>query len=86
MERSDEIMLIQNRISGELNHAKKNLCMRVIIDRIENDFVIGRSEHDSPEIDQEVLIYKTETEFRPGSFAKVRIVDADDYDLFGIVE
>jgi ribosomal protein S12 methylthiotransferase len=86
MERSDEIMLIQNRISGELNHAKKNQCMRVIIDRSENDFVIGRSEHDSPEIDQEVLIYKTETNFCPGSFAKVKIVDADDYDLFGVID
>jgi ribosomal protein S12 methylthiotransferase len=86
MERSDEIMLIQNRISGELNHAKKNQYMQVIIDRTENDFVIGRSEHDSPEIDQEVLIYKTETNLCPGNFAKIKIVDADDYDLFGIVD
>ncbi|MDR1594234.1 MAG: 30S ribosomal protein S12 methylthiotransferase RimO [Prevotellaceae bacterium] len=83
MERANEIMSIQNRISGELNHAKKNQCMRVIIDRIENDFVIGRSEHDSPEIDQEVLIYKTGTDHcSAGSFAEVKIVDTDDYDLY----
>jgi ribosomal protein S12 methylthiotransferase len=81
MERANEIMAIQNKISSELNQAKKNQCMKVIIDRIEPDFVVARSEHDSPEIDQEVLIYKT-ANLRPGCFVKVKIVDNDDYDLY----
>jgi ribosomal protein S12 methylthiotransferase len=85
MERANEIMSIQNKISGEINLAKKNQIMTVIIDRIENDFVIGRSEHDSPEIDQEILIDKTETNLQPGSFAEVKIVDTDDYDLYAII-
>jgi ribosomal protein S12 methylthiotransferase len=82
MERANEIMSIQNKISGETNLARKNQCMRVIIDRIEDDFVVGRSEYDSPEIDQEVLIYKTGTDPRQGSFVNVKIVDTDDYDLY----
>jgi ribosomal protein S12 methylthiotransferase len=82
MNRANEIMAIQNLISGELNLARKNQRMKVIIDRIEPDFVIGRSEHDSPEIDQEVLIYKTGTVPRIGSFVEVEIVDTDDYDLY----
>jgi ribosomal protein S12 methylthiotransferase len=82
MERANEIMSIQNKISEAINLAKKNRRMRVIIDRIEPDFIIARSEHDSPEIDQEVLIYKTGTTLCPGSFAEVEIVDTDDYDLY----
>jgi ribosomal protein S12 methylthiotransferase len=85
MERANEIMSLQNKISGELNLAKKNRRMKVIIDRVEPDFIVSRSEHDSPEIDQEVLIYKNETNLRPGSFAEVKIVDTDDYDLYAQV-
>jgi ribosomal protein S12 methylthiotransferase len=82
MERVNEIMSIQNRIASELNSAKKNQRIRVIIDRIEPDFVVGRTEHDSPEIDQEVLIYRNETDPHLGSFVEVEIVDTDDYDLY----
>jgi ribosomal protein S12 methylthiotransferase len=82
MDRVNEIMSIQNKISAELNLARKNKRMKVIIDRIESDFVVGRSEHDSPEIDQEVLIYKTLNVPSPGSFVEVEIVDTDDYDLY----
>lgn len=82
MERADEIMSIQNRISGEMNSAKKHRRMKVIIDRIENGFVIGRSEHDSPEIDQEILIEKTGTDPCPGDFTEIEIIDTDDYDLY----
>jgi ribosomal protein S12 methylthiotransferase len=85
MERANEIMALQNKISGELNLAKKNRRMKVIIDRVEHDFIVSRSEHDSPEIDTEVLIYKSETDPRPGSFAEVKIVDTDDYDLYAQV-
>jgi ribosomal protein S12 methylthiotransferase len=85
MERANEIMSIQNKISKETNLAKTNRQMKVIIDRIEDDFVIGRSEHDSPEIDQEILIEKTGDDLRPGNFAEVEITDADDYDLYARV-
>jgi ribosomal protein S12 methylthiotransferase len=82
MERANEIMSIQNKISADINRSKQNRRMTVIIDRIENDFIIGRSEHDSPEIDQEILIYKDKTDLRTGSFVNVEIVDTDDYDLY----
>jgi ribosomal protein S12 methylthiotransferase len=82
MDRANEIMSIQNKISGELNHAVKNQRMTVIIDRVEDDFVIGRTEYDSPEIDQEVLIYRTGEDPPSGSFVNVEIVDTDDYDLY----
>jgi ribosomal protein S12 methylthiotransferase len=82
MDRVNEIMSIQNRISGELNLARKNQRMKVIVDRIEPDFIIGRTEYDSPEIDQEALIDKTGTLPSPGSFVEVEIVDTDDYDLY----
>jgi ribosomal protein S12 methylthiotransferase len=82
MNRANEIMSIQNRISGELNLALKNRRMKVIVDRIEPDFVVGRTEYDSPEIDQEALIGKTGTLPLPGSFVEVEIVDTDDYDLY----
>jgi len=86
MERADEIMAIQNKISANMNAAKKGQCIKVIIDRVEGDFVVGRSEYDTPEIDQEVLIYKSKTEpeatFTPGDFRYVKITDTDDYDLY----
>jgi ribosomal protein S12 methylthiotransferase len=87
-ERANEIMSIQNRISGDMNLAKKGQYMTVIVDRIEDDFIIARSEHDSPEIDQEVLIYKTDASLSvvPGDFAKVKIVDTDDYDLYAHIQ
>jgi ribosomal protein S12 methylthiotransferase len=85
MERVNTLMSIQNKIAGELNRAKKNQRIQVIIDRIESDFVVGRSEHDSPEIDQETLIYRNGRDPRPGSFVEVEIVDADDYDLYARV-
>ncbi|MDR1886922.1 MAG: 30S ribosomal protein S12 methylthiotransferase RimO, partial [Prevotellaceae bacterium] len=82
MERADEIMSLQNRISGDMNRAKKGRRLKVIVDRIENDFIIGRSEHDSPEIDHEILISETGINPKPGDFLKVEITDTDDYDLY----
>jgi ribosomal protein S12 methylthiotransferase len=82
MDRVNEIMSIQNKISETANAAKKGQYMKVIIDSIENDFVVGRSEYDSPEIDQEVLISKTGTVLQPGDFVTVKITDNDDYDLY----
>jgi ribosomal protein S12 methylthiotransferase len=82
MERANEIMAMQNKISANMNAAKKGQHIKVIIDRIENDFFVGRSEYDTPEIDQEVLIYKTGTAPKPGDFLTVKIIDTDDYDLY----
>jgi ribosomal protein S12 methylthiotransferase len=83
---TNEIMALQNRISGEINLARKGQYITVIIDRIEDDFIIGRSEHDSPEIDQEVLIYKTGDLPMLGAFVEVEIVDTDDYDLYARIK
>jgi ribosomal protein S12 methylthiotransferase len=85
-ERANEIMAIQNKISRDMNLAKKGQSITVIIDRTETDFIVGRSEHDSPEIDQEVLIYKTGKALLPGDFVNVKIVDTNDYDLYARIK
>ena len=83
MERADEIMQIQNRISTEINAEKKGKTLKVIIDSIDEEYIVGRSEHDSPEIDQEVFIDKeTAKNLRVGDFAMVEIIETNDYDLY----
>jgi ribosomal protein S12 methylthiotransferase len=83
-ERADEIMEIQQQISAELNREKIGKTFKVIIDRQEGEFYIGRTEFDSPEVDGEVLI-TSETELKKGVFVNVKITGAEDYDLFGLV-
>ncbi len=86
-ERADEIMELQSGISYELNQEKIGRILRVLFDRIEGDYFIGRSEFDSPEVDNEVLVKKSEGYVRIGDFANVEITSADHYDLYGkIVE
>jgi ribosomal protein S12 methylthiotransferase len=83
-ERADEIMEIQQQISAELNQQKIGKTFKVIIDRQEGEFFVGRTEFDSPEVDGEVLV----TSDRPlskGGFVNVKITGAEDYDLFGVV-
>ena len=83
-ERADKIMELQSGISYELNQEKIGKTYRVLFDRIEGDYFIGRSEFDSPEVDNEVLVKKTdETYIRIGDFAEVKITKADHYDLYG---
>jgi ribosomal protein S12 methylthiotransferase len=82
--RSDEIMALQRDISREINEAKVGTRMKVIIDRKEEDFFIGRSEFDSPEVDPEVLIPVSEV-VKPGHFYEVEITAAEDYDLYATV-
>ncbi len=82
-QRADEIMELQQQISAELNRQKIGQTFKVIIDRKEGDFYIGRTEFDSPEVDGEVLI-TTEEEFKKGDFVDVKITGSEDYDLFGI--
>ncbi len=79
--RLDELMSIQQEISSELSHAKIGKEFRIIIDRKEGDYYVGRTEFDSPEVDPEVLV-KEERTLHVGSFHRVWIEDADDFDLY----
>ena len=78
-------MALQNKISAELNAAKTGERYTIIIDGEEGDYYTGRTEYDSPEVDGEVLIPKSEGKLVPGTFVEVEIVAVDDYDLFGKV-
>jgi ribosomal protein S12 methylthiotransferase len=81
-ERLDRLMLLQEQISSELCAKKIGNTYKVIIDRIEGDYYIGRTEHDSPEVDCEVLIHKSEGNIQVGNFYKAEITDATEYDLY----
>ena len=80
--RLDELMSIQQGISAELSAAKVGQEMRVIIDRKEGEFYIGRTQFDSPEVDPEVLIKSEGKRLFTGHFYNVLITDADDFDLY----
>jgi ribosomal protein S12 methylthiotransferase len=77
-----ELMEVQQNISAELNHQKINKVLKVIIDRREGEYFIGRTEFDSPEVDQEVLV-STEYDLKPGCFYNIKIFQSSDFDLFG---
>lgn len=82
-ERASEIMSIQKDISSSLNERKTGNEYLILIDRKEGDYFIGRTESDSPEVDNEVLIEASKNYLRIGDFAKIRITDANEFDLFG---
>ena len=81
-ERVDRIMRLQERVSLENNAKRIGQTMRVIIDRKEGDFYIARSEYDSPEVDQEIIIDSGAKRLYRGRFYDVQITDCEDYDLF----
>ena len=81
-ERVDRIMRLQERVSLENNAKRIGQTMRVIIDRKEGDFYIGRSEYDSPEVDQEIIIDSGAKRLYRGRFYDVQVTDCEDYDLF----
>lgn len=83
--RSEDIMEIQSTISFELNQEKIGKTFKVLFDRVEGDYFIGRTEFDSPDVDNEVLVKKTDSFVRLGDYANVKIDTADFYDLFGHV-
>lgn len=83
--RAGRIMQIQEQISLENNLARVGRTMRVIVDSRQGDYYIARSEYDSPEVDQEILIPCKLRQLRKGRFYDVRITAAEDYDLFGEV-
>ncbi|PIB27045.1 ribosomal protein S12 methylthiotransferase RimO [Maribacter sp. 4U21] len=82
-ERANEIMEIQSQISWELNQQKIGQTFRCIIDRKEGNYFIGRTEFDSPDVDNEVLIDATKHYVKQGEFVDVTITDAADFDLYG---
>jgi ribosomal protein S12 methylthiotransferase len=84
-QRAEEVMALQADISRELNQQKIGKQFTVLLDRKEGDWYIGRTEFDSPDVDNEVYISATENYLRLGDFAQVEIYSAEDYDLFGRV-
>jgi ribosomal protein S12 methylthiotransferase len=83
-ERASAIMDIQKNISSELNAEKIEKVFKVLIDRKEGGFYVGRTEADSPEVDNEVLIDASKNYLRIGDFAQIKITSANEFDLFGI--
>jgi ribosomal protein S12 methylthiotransferase len=82
-ERLDTLMHVQEDISAAINDGKKDRILKVIIDREEDEFYVGRTEFDSPEVDNEVFVSKEE-KLVPGSFYSIRIVKTASFDLYGI--
>jgi ribosomal protein S12 methylthiotransferase len=81
--RADLIMDLQSGISYDLNQHKIGKMFKVLFDRVEGDYFIGRTEFDSPEVDNEVLVKKSESYIRLGDFENILITSADHYDLYG---
>ena len=82
-QRADDLMAIQQEISYALNQEKIGKEFKVLIDRQEGDTFIGRTEYDSYEIDNEVIV--NNDDLKVGEFYSVKITSADDYDLYGDV-
>lgn len=82
--RVDEIMSIQQGISAEINQKKIGKTLKVMIDRVEDAYFVGRTEYDSPEVDPEVLIPISTKGIEKGRFYQAKIVDATDFDLYGV--
>lgn len=85
-ERAERIMELQNSISANNNIKKIGTIQRVIIDRVEDDNYVGRTEFDSPEVDQEVLVPIADKELEIGQMYDVEITSANDYDLLGCIK
>jgi len=86
--RLSKLMRLQQQISEEVQQSKIGQTLKVIIDRKEGDYFIGRTEYDSPEVDPEVLISSLPASsfgecLHPGQFVQVRIENADEFDLYG---
>lgn len=84
-ERTEVVMTLQQTISFELNQKKVGNTYNVLFDKMEGGFFIGRTEYDSPEVDNEVLVKAKGNYVRVGDFANVKITSAEDYDLYGEV-
>lgn len=84
-ERANQIMELQSQISWEMNQEKIGKEFKVVIDRKEGDYFVGRTEFDSPDVDNEVLIDATKAYLKTGEFTTVKITDAADFDLYAEV-
>lgn len=84
--RLDKLMALQQKISSEIAASNIGKTFKVIIDRKEGDYYVGRTEFSSPEVDPEVLIPLGNKVLRKGAFYDVKITDAGDFDLFGVVQ
>ncbi|WP_204346171.1 30S ribosomal protein S12 methylthiotransferase RimO [Psychroserpens algicola] len=85
IDRANQIMEIQSQISWELNQAKIGQEFKVVIDRKEGNYFVGRTEYDSPDVDNEVLIDASETYLKTGEFTTVKVIEAEDFDLYAKV-
>ena len=83
LQRANEIMELQSQISWELNQEKVGKTFRCLIDRKEGNYFVGRTEYDSPDVDNEVLIDAKKHYVKIGDFTDVKIIEAADYDLYG---
>ena len=83
--RLSKLMRVQQNISAEIEEAKVGQTLRVIIDRTEGEYYVGRTEFCSPEVDPEVLIPLTEGELIEGNFYDIKIVEAEEFDLYGVI-
>ena len=82
LQRANEIMELQSQISWELNQKKVGKTFRCLIDRKEGNYFVGRTEYDSPDVDNEVLIDAKKHYVKIGDFTDVKIIEAADYDLY----
>ncbi len=78
-------MQLQQNISHEINLERVGSIYQVMVDRLEGEYYVGRTEFDSPEVDNEVLIIKEDVQIQIGSFCWVKITEADPFDLYGHV-
>jgi len=85
IQRANEIMEIQSQISWELNQTKIGQEFKVVIDRKEGNYFVGRTEFDSPDVDNEVLIDASKVYLKTGEFATIKVTEAEDFDLYGEV-
>ncbi len=84
-ERVDQIMEVQQEISYDINQTKVGKEFKVLVDRVDGDFFIGRTEYDSPEVDNEVVLDAKTNYARIGDFVQVKVDRAEDFDLYGSI-
>ena len=84
-ERVDAVMQLQQGISHDINHQKIGKTFKVLFDRKEGNYFVGRTEFDSPEVDNEVLVDATKQYIRIGDFATIKITEVSEFDLYGDV-
>ena len=83
--RMEEIMEIQREVSNELNKNRIGALYEVLIERKEGDYYVGRTQFDSPDVDNEVIVKSEKKKLRIGSFYKIKVTDSDDFDLSGVL-